>query len=110
MAAGRSRATGCITASSTVDGEKMSKSRSATSSPSATCWSEFPGEAIRLALLRRTIPSAARFHRDRLRQAKGNLDRWYNALRCAGRGFRAVPLMNVATAIAEVPFDVARGA
>ena len=44
---------------------------------------EFPGEAIRLTLLSAHYRQPLDFTRDLLRQSKGNLDRWYNALRCA---------------------------
>jgi cysteinyl-tRNA synthetase len=57
---------------------------------------EFPGEAIRVTLLSAHYRQPLDFTRDLLRQSKGNLDRWYNALRCADE----------APVESDVPFEV----
>ena len=79
----------------TVEGEKMSKSLGNFFTV-RDLLGEFPGEAIRLTLLSAHYRQPLDFTRDLLRQSKGNLDRWYNALRCADE----------APAEAEVPFEV----
>ena len=79
----------------TVEGEKMSKSLGNFFTV-RDLLGEFPGEAIRLTLLSAHYRQPLDFTRDLLRQSKGNLDRWYNALRCADE----------APAEADVPFEV----
>ena len=53
-------------------------------------------QPVRLALLGAHYRQPLDFTRDLLRQSKGNLDRWYNALRCADE----------APSEADVPFEV----
>jgi cysteinyl-tRNA synthetase len=79
----------------TVEGEKMSKSLGNFFTV-RDLLGQFPGEAIRLTLLGAHYRQPLDFTRDLLRQSKGNLDRWYNALRCAEE----------APSDAEVPFEV----
>ena len=79
----------------TVEGEKMSKSLGNFFTV-RDLLGEFPGEAIRLTLLGAQYRQPLDFTRDLLRQSKGNLDRWYNALRCAEE----------APSETEVPFEV----
>ncbi len=79
----------------TVEGEKMSKSLGNFFTV-RDLLGQFSGEAIRLTLLGAHYRQPLDFTRDLLRQSKGNLDRWYNALRCA----------EVASSEAEVPFEV----
>ena len=79
----------------TVEGEKMSKSLGNFFTV-RDLLGEFPGEAIRLTLLGAHYRQPLDFTRDLLRQSKGNLDRWYNALRCAEE----------APSETEVPFEV----
>ena len=79
----------------TVEGEKMSKSLGNFFTV-RDLLAEFPGEAIRLTLLGAHYRQPLDFTRDLLRQSKGNLDRWYNALRCAEE----------APSETEVPFEV----
>jgi cysteinyl-tRNA synthetase len=79
----------------TVEGEKMSKSLGNFFTV-RDLLGEFPGEAIRLTLLGAHYRQPLDFTRDLLRQSKGNLDRWYNALRCADE----------AASEADVPFEV----
>jgi cysteinyl-tRNA synthetase len=79
----------------TVEGEKMSKSLGNFFTV-RDLLGQFPGEAIRLTLLGTHYRQPLDFTRDLLRQSKGNLDRWYNALRCAEE----------APSDSEVPFEV----
>jgi cysteinyl-tRNA synthetase len=79
----------------TVEGEKMAKSLGNFFTV-RDLLGEFPGEAIRLTLLSAHYRQPLDFTRDLLRQSKSNLDRWYNALRCADE----------ASADAEVPFEI----
>ncbi|PWC66030.1 cysteinyl-tRNA synthetase [Azospirillum sp. TSH7] len=78
----------------TVEGEKMSKSLGNFFTVHDLL-DEFPGEAIRLTLLSAHYRQPLDFTREGIRQAKGALDRWYQALRGD-----PVP------AAAELPFDV----
>ncbi|ALG70786.1 cysteinyl-tRNA synthetase [Azospirillum thiophilum] len=78
----------------TVEGEKMSKSLGNFFTVHDLL-DEFPGEAIRLTLLSAHYRQPLDFTREGIRQAKGTLDRWYQALRG-----------DPAPAVAEVPFDV----
>lgn len=78
----------------TVEGEKMSKSLGNFFTVHDLL-DEFPGEAIRLTLLSAHYRQPLDFTREGIRQAKGALDRWYQALRG-----EPVP------AAGEVPFDV----
>ncbi|WP_372397329.1 cysteine--tRNA ligase [Azospirillum sp. HJ39] len=78
----------------TVEGEKMSKSLGNFFTVHDLL-DEFPGEAIRLTLLGAHYRQPLDFTREGIRQAKGALDRWYQALRG-----------DPAPAAAEVPFDV----
>ncbi|PWC33037.1 cysteine--tRNA ligase [Azospirillum sp. TSO35-2] len=64
----------------TVEGEKMSKSLGNFFTVHDLL-DEFPGEAIRLTLLSAHYRQPLDFTRDGIRQAKGALDRWYQALR-----------------------------
>ncbi|MBP2300098.1 cysteine--tRNA ligase [Azospirillum picis] len=64
----------------TVEGEKMSKSLGNFFTVHELL-DEFPGEAIRLTLLSAHYRQPLDFTRDGIRQAKGTLDRWYQALR-----------------------------
>jgi cysteinyl-tRNA synthetase len=68
-----------------VEGEKMSKSLGNFFTVHDLL-SEFPGEAIRLALLQTHYRQPLDFTKDGLRQAKRTLDRWYRILRDAGHG------------------------
>jgi cysteinyl-tRNA synthetase len=79
----------------TVEGEKMAKSLGNFFTV-RDLLGEFPGEAIRLTLLSAHYRQPLDFTRDLLSQSKGNLDRWYNALRCADE----------APAEIELPFEV----
>ena len=79
MAAGRSRATGCTTACSTVNGAKMSKSLGNFFTVRELL-DEAPGEAIRLALLSAHYRDPLDWTSERLRQARQSLDRFYRAL------------------------------
>jgi cysteinyl-tRNA synthetase len=79
----------------TVEGEKMSKSLGNFFTV-RDLLGEFPGEAIRVTLLSAHYRQPLDFTRDLLRQSKGNLDRWYNALRCADE----TPVES------DVPFEV----
>ena len=67
----------------TVAGDKMSKSLGNFYTVQELL-AEFPGEAIRLALLNAHYRQPLDFTKDGIRQAKGTLDRWYGALREAG--------------------------
>ena len=78
----------------TVEGEKMSKSLGNFFTVHDLL-DEFPGEAIRLTLLSAHYRQPLDFTREGIRQAKGALDRWYQALRG-----EPVP------AAGELPFDV----
>ncbi len=78
----------------TVEGEKMSKSLGNFFTVHDLL-DEFPGEAIRLTLLSAHYRQPLDFTREGIRQAKGTLDRWYQALRG-----EPVP------AAGELPFDV----
>ncbi|MFS2010936.1 cysteine--tRNA ligase [Azospirillum sp. CT11-132] len=78
----------------TVEGEKMSKSLGNFFTVHDLL-DEFPGEATRLTLLSAHYRQPLDFTREGIRQAKGALDRWYQALRGD-----PVP------AAAELPFDV----
>ena len=78
----------------TVEGEKMSKSLGNFFTVHDLL-DEFPGEAIRLTLLSAHYRQPLDFTREGIRQAKGALDRWYQAL-------RGEPVQTAA----EVPFDV----
>ncbi|ANC92079.1 cysteine--tRNA ligase [Azospirillum humicireducens] len=78
----------------TVEGEKMSKSLGNFFTVHDLL-DEFPGEAIRLTLLSAHYRQPLDFTREGIRQAKGALDRWYQAL-------RGEP----APAAADLPFDV----
>ncbi|QCG97009.1 cysteine--tRNA ligase [Azospirillum sp. TSA2s] len=78
----------------TVEGEKMSKSLGNFFTVHDLL-DEFPGEAIRLTLLSAHYRQPLDFTREGIRQAKGALDRWYQALRGD-----PVP------AAGELPFDV----
>jgi cysteinyl-tRNA synthetase len=89
----------------TVEGEKMAKSLGNFFTV-RDLLGEFPGEAIRLTLLSAHYRQPLDFTRDLLSQSKGNLDRWYNALRCADEASDAVATDDVATDSAEVPFEV----
>jgi cysteinyl-tRNA synthetase len=80
----------------TVEGEKMAKSLGNFFTV-RDLLGEFPGEAIRLTLLSAHYRQPLDFTRDLLRQSKGNLDRWYNAL----RGTDEASADNI-----EVPFEV----
>jgi cysteinyl-tRNA synthetase len=62
-----------------VNGEKMSKSLGNFFTVHELI-EEFPGEAIRLMLLRAHYRAPLDFTKDGVREAKGNLDRWYRAL------------------------------
>jgi cysteinyl-tRNA synthetase len=62
-----------------VNGEKMSKSLGNFFTVHELI-DEFPGEAIRLLLLRAHYRAPLDFTKDGVREAKGNLDRWYRAL------------------------------
>jgi cysteinyl-tRNA synthetase len=64
----------------TVEGEKMSKSLGNFFTVHDLL-DEFPGEAIRLTLLSAHYRQPLDFTREGIRQAKGALDRWYQALR-----------------------------
>ena len=66
----------------TVEGEKMSKSVGNFFTVHDLL-QEWPGEAIRLALLSAHYRQPLDFTREGLRQAKLTLDRWYGALRAA---------------------------
>ena len=68
----------------TVNGDKMSKSLGNFFTVRQLRDENHPGEAIRLALLTAHYRQPLDFSRDGLTQAKGALDRWYNALRAAG--------------------------
>ena len=78
----------------TVEGEKMSKSLGNFFTVHDLL-DEFPGEAIRLTLLSAHYRQPLDFTREGIRQAKGALDRWYQAL-------RGEP----APIAAELPFEV----
>ena len=78
----------------TVEGEKMSKSLGNFFTVHDLL-DEFPGEAIRLTLLSAHYRQPLDFTREGIRQAKGALDRWYQALRG-----EPVP------AAGDLPFDV----
>ncbi len=78
----------------TVEGEKMSKSLGNFFTVHDLL-DEFPGEAIRLTLLSAHYRQPLDFTREGIRQAKGALDRWYQALRG-----EPVPVAG------ELPFDV----
>ncbi|MDR6769973.1 cysteine--tRNA ligase [Azospirillum sp. BE72] len=78
----------------TVEGEKMSKSLGNFFTVHDLL-DEFPGEAIRLTLLSAHYRQPLDFTREGIRQAKGTLDRWYQALRGEPA---AMP--------GELPFDV----
>jgi len=67
----------------TVAGDKMSKSLGNFYTVRELL-DEFPGEAIRLALLGAHYRQPLDFTKDGIRQAKQALDRWYGALRDAG--------------------------
>lgn len=62
-----------------VNGEKMSKSLGNFFTV-ADLLADWPGEAIRLLLLKTHYRAPLDFTLDGLREAKGNLDRWYRAL------------------------------
>ncbi len=62
-----------------AEGEKMSKSLGNFYTV-AELLDEFPGEAIRLLLLKTHYRQPLDFTRDGLREAKSQLDRWYRAL------------------------------
>jgi cysteinyl-tRNA synthetase len=62
-----------------VNGEKMSKSLGNFFTVHELI-DEFPGEAIRLLLLKAHYRAPLDFTKDGVREAKGNLDRWYRAL------------------------------
>lgn len=64
----------------TVEGEKMSKSLGNFFTVHDLL-DEFPGEAIRLTLLSAHYRQPLDFTREGLKQAKGTLDRWYQAMR-----------------------------
>ena len=68
----------------TVNGDKMSKSLGNFFTVRQLRDENHPGEAIRLALLTAHYRQPLDFSRDGLTQAKGALNRWYNALRAAG--------------------------
>ena len=68
----------------TVNGDKMSKSLGNFFTVRQLRDEGHAGEAIRLALLTAHYRQPLDFSRDGLTQAKGALDRWYNALRSAG--------------------------
>ena len=70
----------------TVAGDKMSKSLGNFYTV-AELLEEFPGEAIRLALMSAHYRQPLDFTKDGLRQARGTLDRWYGVL----RGLDGVP-------------------
>ena len=72
----------------TVNGEKMSKSLGNFFTV-RDLLAEFPGEAIRLALLSAHYRQPLDFSKDGIRQAKQTLDRWQRARGAAARG--AVP-------------------
>ena len=67
----------------TVAGDKMSKSLGNFYTVQELL-AEFPGEAIRLALLNAHYRQPLDFTRDGIRQAKARLDRWYRALQASG--------------------------
>ncbi|MDP9195995.1 MAG: cysteine--tRNA ligase [Pseudomonadota bacterium] len=68
----------------TVNGEKMSKSLGNFFTPHDLL-KEFPGEALRLAVLAAHYRQPLDFTKDAAHQAKGTLDRWYGVLRTAGK-------------------------
>ncbi len=78
----------------TVEGEKMSKSLGNFFTVHDLL-DEFPGEAIRLTLMSAQYRQPLDFTREGIRQAKGTLDRWYQALRG-----EPAPLAS------DLPFDV----
>jgi cysteinyl-tRNA synthetase len=73
-----------------VDGEKMSKSLGNFFTVRELL-AEFPGEAIRLALLSAHYRQPLDFSRDLLRNCKGQLDRLYLALRGKGNDVGVIP-------------------
>ncbi|WP_114391955.1 cysteine--tRNA ligase [Oleisolibacter albus] len=67
----------------TIAGDKMSKSLG-NFYTARELLDEFPGEAIRLALLSAHYRQPLDFTKDKIAQAKQTLDRWYGVLRAAG--------------------------
>ncbi|HYC04423.1 MAG TPA: cysteine--tRNA ligase [Azospirillaceae bacterium] len=78
----------------TIGADKMSKSLGNFYTV-AELLEEFPGEALRLSLMRAHYRQPLDFTKDALRQAKGDLDKWYGVL----RGLDGVP-------DAQVPAEV----
>ncbi len=66
-----------------VNGEKMSKSLGNFFTV-RDLLQDWPGEAIRLLLLKTHYRAPLDFTKEGLREAKGNLDRWYRAIESAG--------------------------
>jgi cysteinyl-tRNA synthetase len=93
-----------------VNGEKMSKSLGNFFTV-RDLLGEWPGEAIRLLLLKTHYRAPLDFTHDGLREARGNLDRWYRALE--GRSAAPAPVnaavvkalcddLNTAEAVAQL--------
>lgn len=85
-----------------VEGEKMSKSLGNFFTVRQLLDEGWPGEAIRLTLLSAHYRQPLDFTRDKLREAKAQLDRLYGALRHGGaRGPEAEPPEGVVAALAD---------
>jgi len=83
------------------EGEKMSKSLGNFYTVHDLL-EEFPGEAIRLALLKTHYRQPLDFTKDGLREAKAELDRFYSALRNTGKYFsNLIPCVPVTEALCD---------